>query len=117
MKRICIQAALLGLALMLSGCGGMKLWPFGEDKAQGRSSGPKNATLYQCQAGKQFYVRQQGDNAWLIYPDREVALAKGTAVDGALRYSNGIAVLAIKGNEASLNDGPGIAYSGCQAVK
>ena len=73
---------------------------------------PPNATEYQCDGGKRFYLRflDNGATAWLIFPDREVGLpktAKGTD------YSNGVAVLEINGNEARLTDG-NISYSGCK---
>ena len=58
--------------------------------------------------GKRFYVRdlENGAAAWLILPDRQVRLDKMTGA--GTRYSNGIAVLEINGNEATLNDAPSI---------
>jgi membrane-bound inhibitor of C-type lysozyme len=107
------------LALLLSGCGGVNvsLWPFDGKKESGASSAPANATEYQCNGGKHFYVRyiDNGAAAWLIYPEREVSLTKVAATSG-IRYSNGIATLNVNGAEASLEDGPAIAYSGCKAV-
>ena len=94
----------------------MKVWPFDGDKPQGKALAPSNAALYQCDGGKHFYVRylDNGNTAWLIYPDREVALAKGTASAPATRYSNGIAVLEINGNNATLTDGAAISFTGCK---
>ncbi|HEY3328171.1 MAG TPA: MliC family protein [Novimethylophilus sp.] len=102
--------------LLLSGCGGMNVWPFDGEKSHGPTLAPSNATLYQCDGGKHFYLRyiDTGNTAWLIYPDREVALAKGTASAAGTRYSNGIAVLEIKGNDATLTDGPAISFTGCK---
>lgn len=102
-------------ALTLSGCGSVSVWPFGDNKPK-EQSGPANATEYQCDGGKHFYVRyiENGNTAWLIYPDREVALAKSTSSSGT-RYSNGIAVLDVNGSEATLKDGPTIMYNGCKA--
>lgn len=78
---------------------------------------PPNSTEYQCNGGKRFYVRylDNGAAAWLIYPDREVRLDKVNSTAGA-RYSNGIAMLEINGNEATLADGPAIAYTGCKSA-
>jgi len=109
--------ALLGLAL--SGCGSMsmgKVWPFGDDGTT--PDQPKrlaNTTAYQCEGNKRFHVRyaDNGNTAWLIYPDREVALAKEGS---ATRYGNGIALLEINGAEATLKDGPTINYTGCKAA-
>lgn len=102
-------------ALLLSGCSSVKVWPFEGDKTAGRQTGPANATEYQCAGGKRFYVRylDNGATAWLIYPDREVGLAKAAS---GTRYSNGVAVLEFSGSEATLTDPPAIAYSGCKAV-
>lgn len=117
-----IRTALLasaGLSLLLSGCGSVKvnLWPFGGEGAQDRPIKPTNSTEYQCNGGKRFYVRylDNGAAAWLIYPDREVRLDKVSATSGT-RYSNGIAMLEINGNETMLSDGPAISYTGCKAA-
>ena len=105
----------LGLVLLLAGCGGGKLWPFGEDKPQGRSNAPANSTEYQCNGGKKFYVRMldSGNTAWLILPDREVSLAKTASG----RYSNGISTLSINGNEATLEVSATVSLTDCKAQK
>jgi membrane-bound inhibitor of C-type lysozyme len=100
---------------VLSGCASVSnvnLWPFGDDKPAGRS-GPENATEFQCDGNKHFYVRyaDNGNTAWVIYPDREVALTKDA---GRTHYTNGIAVLDVNGAEASLKEGQSINYSGCK---
>lgn len=119
MKTMCIRSAWsvpVVLALLLSGCGSMSVWPFGDDKPKARS-GPENATEYQCEGNKHFYVRylENGNLAWLIYPDREVALNKSASGSGA-RYTNGTAVLEVNGSEASLKDGASTVFNGCKAV-
>jgi len=111
------MAALAAISLLLTGCGDInikKYIPFTNDTPQERSRTPANATEYQCSAGKRFYVRtlEGGAAAWLILPEREVRLNKlGAGADQ--RYSNGIAVLEIKGSEATLTDGAA-AFSGCK---
>lgn len=105
----------LFLFLALTGCGGisMKDIPLVGGNSSPQAKVPANATEYQCANGKKFYVRMldNGSTAWLIYPDREVGLPKASSGN---RYTNGVAVLEINGNEATLNDGPAIAYSGCK---
>ena len=107
--------ALSAILLLLAGCSSIENYnPFGDSKpAEARK--PENSTEYQCNGGKHFYVRMldKGNAAWLIYPDREVNLDK-IAGGAGTRYSNGIAVLDINGAEATLNDGPGLAYTGCK---
>jgi membrane-bound inhibitor of C-type lysozyme len=81
---------------------------------QDRSRVPANATAYQCNGGKRFYVRrlEEGAAVWLILPDREVRLAKASES----RYSNGIAVLDLSGSDATLADGTPAVWSGCKAA-
>jgi membrane-bound inhibitor of C-type lysozyme len=107
-----------GLACLslLAGCGDInvrKYIPFTGDAPQERSRTPANAVEYQCAAGKRFYVRtlEGGEAVWLILPEREIRLAKlGTGS----RYSNGIAVLELNGNDATLSDGAVATYSACK---
>ena len=63
---------------------------------------------------KRFHVRMadSGNTAWLIFPDREVALTKQAS---ATRYSNGVAVLEINGAEATLKDGAAT-FNGCKSA-
>ncbi|MDK9716020.1 MAG: MliC family protein [Sulfuritalea sp.] len=111
---------LTGLACLslLAGCGDInvrKYIPFTGDAPQERSRTPANATEYQCSAGKRFYVRtlEGGAAVWLILPEREVRLNKlGAGAD--MRYSNGIAVLEISGNTATLTDGAAATFTGCK---
>ena len=105
------------LSLLLSGCGGTKLWPFGGETAQERSRAPANATEYQCNGGKRFYVRylDNGGAAWLILAEREVRLDKVAATSGT-RYSNGITVLDVNGNEAMLAGAAAVPFAGCKAA-
>ena len=105
----------LGLAALLSACGSMKLAnPFGSSP-QSRAGVPENATAYECDGGKRFYVRMlnNGNDAWLIYPDHEVNLAK--AGDNSHRFSSGVITLLLNGAATTLNDGEKIAYTSCKA--
>ena len=109
-------AGLAGIALLLSGCGDInvkKYIPFTGDAPQERSRTPANATEYQCASNKRFYVRmlEGGASVWLILPEREIRLDK---LGSSSRYSNGIAVLELNGNEASLTDGAAPALAGCK---
>ncbi len=105
---------LMSTVLVMSGCGGVDLWPFGTKEGE-RSRAPADATEYRCDAGKRFYLRgvKDGASAWVILPEREFRLDKVASASGA-RYSNGSATLETKGDAASLNDGPGAVYTGCR---
>ena len=119
MHRHLSAVALLFVPLLLGGCGGFSLWPFGSDGPKGREPGPPpNATAYVCDAKRSFYVRMlDGGAAWVILPEREFRLDKATGAGAEGRFGNGTAVLEIKGEEASLTDGQGPAYSGCRLPK
>lgn len=108
---------LLTAPLFVAGCGGFKIWPFGESETPRASRGPENATEYRCDGGKVFHVRylEAGKSAWVILPDRQVRLDRVVTEKGN-RYSNGIAVLSVGDVEATLTDGPALSYSGCKAV-
>lgn len=103
------------IALLLPACSSVKLWPFDDDKSAGRTSDRANATEYNCEGGKRFYVRSidNGAAVWLILRDREVRLDK--AASGS-SYSNGITLLDINGSDASLKDGDKTTFAGCKAA-
>ncbi|MGB4812579.1 MAG: hypothetical protein WBP13_08895 [Methylophilaceae bacterium] len=100
------------LALLLSACSSLSLNPFSSSSKEG-NAGPQNATHYLCEDNKQFYVRMlnNGNDAWLIYPDHEVSLTKDKASN---RYTSGAITLAISGDETTLNDGDKVAYTACK---
>lgn len=109
-------AGIIGFPLLIAGCGGINVWPFGESKTASVSRGPENATEYRCAGGKTFYVRylDAGKSAWVILPDRQVRLDKAAA-GGDGRFTNGIAVLNIATDGAELTDGP-VVYSACKTA-
>ena len=106
------------LSLLLGGCGGMpsmpNLWPFGE-KSTERPRVPPGATIYVCDKGRPLYVRyiDNGKAAWVILPEREFRLNPVISASGA-RYSNGVATLETKGDEATLSDGPTVTHANCK---
>lgn len=110
------KTVILVLALTLSACGGVRVWPFDGKSSTPEVRTPENSTAYQCNGGKRFYVRliDNGAAAWVIYPDREVSLPK---MSGAgTRYSNGVALLDMSGAEVTLADGTAISYTGCKVA-
>lgn len=103
----------LSLLALLSSCSSMGISnPFGS-KNKELSHTPAGATEYVCEGNKRFYVRMlnNGNDAWLIYPDHEVNLAKS---DGGARYTSGVITFDMSGAEATLNDGEKIAYTACK---
>ena len=54
-----------------------------------------------------------GAAVWLILPEREIRLAR-VGEGSSMRYSNGIAVLELNGNEATLTDGAAVTFTACK---
>ena len=106
--------AILLPVLLLSGCGSVSLWPFGDSAGTELSRKPVNATEYLCEGGKVFYVRAiDENNIWLIAPDREIRLGKLAADGETSRYGVGKIVLELRGPAASLIDPPA-QFAGCK---
>lgn len=87
--------------------------PFNSD-SNATSQYPKDATEYICDGNKHFHVRMlnNGNDAWLIYPDHEVNLPKSS--DDSRRYASGVISLVINGDATTLNDGEKVAYLNCK---
>ena len=103
----------LVITCVLSGCGSVNLWPFGEPGASEVSRKPANAAEYRCEGGKQFYVRNlDGGAVWLIAPDREIRLEK-SAPGAGMVYSAGRVRLEIGEQSATLLDPPA-QFLGCK---
>lgn len=115
-KKFVNSLFIMGMFFGLSACESMgsleKYNPFGSGGAE-RSNNPVNATEYICDGKNRFFVRMlnNGNDAWLIYPDHEVNLPK---TGGDNRYSSGAITLVINGAETTLNDGEKIAYTNCK---
>ena len=102
------------LIVYLSACSSVgSLNPFGSTVKENTLT-PKNAIAYLCEGNKQFYVQMlnNGNDAWLIYPDHEVNLTKSADIKN--HFTSGLITLVINGDETTLNDGEKIAYSACK---
>ncbi len=97
-------------AVLLAGCGGVRLNPFADPVGDEQDRRPANATEYRCDGNKAFYVRAiEGGAVWLIAPDREIRLEK--IADG--RWGVGRVLLETSGSGATLTDPPAT-FSGCK---
>ncbi len=74
---------------------------------------PAGSVAYTCDNNAQFYLRilNNGNDAWIIYPDHEINLAK--QADG--RFTNGTAVFSPSTDGATLTDGEKVNFSACKA--
>ncbi|MEZ0232730.1 MAG: hypothetical protein ACAH12_07805 [Methylophilaceae bacterium] len=100
------------IALAVSGCGSMKIWPLSSDTTEADPRTPANSTEYQCDKNKKFYVRtiDKGAAVWVILSNREFSLAK----DASGRYTNSIATLTLDGDTAVFDDGYKSEYLNCK---
>jgi hypothetical protein len=111
-KTLC--ASLL-LGSVVAGCGGVSLWPFGSSGTE-VSRKPSDATEYQCEGGKAFYVRNLDAGAvWLIAPDRQIRLEKPPAEKDAV-YTTGKIRLELTAQGATLLDPPA-QFLGCKRAE
>lgn len=112
-KRLKQYFILVFLIVMQPSCSSFNLNPFSTGVKE-QSRVPQNATVYACDGGKLFYVRMlnNGNDAWLIYPDHEVNLMN--SAENKTRYTSGNITLALNGEQTTLNDGEKIAYTGCK---
>jgi len=109
--RIALCAA---LALALGGCGDLSFGLLGRDgEIPEQNRKPANATEYDCDGGKVFYVRQlEGGAVWLIAPDREIRLERQAGADSN-RYAVARTLLELDGDTAQLSDPPS-SFTGCK---
>jgi len=109
-SQVVILASMLA---MLASCSSYSLNPF-RSGSEEQSRAPQNAVAYECDGGKQFYVRMlnNGNDAWLIYPDHEVNLTNST--DNKNRFTSGVITLLVNGDDTTLNDGEKVSYTACK---
>jgi len=115
MKRYASRMLALTVVVLLPGCSGWSLWPWG-DSGGDVPRVPPGATAYKCDGDKELYVRylEGGKSAMVIFPEREFRLDAVATGSGA-RYSNGRTSLLTKGNEAMLEDGSSVLFSNCKS--
>ena len=107
------RCAAVFLTVLLAGCGGASLWPFGSSGSTEQSRKPTDATEYLCEGGKVFYVRNLDAGAvWLIAPDRQIRLEKPAGTTDMV-YAAGKVRLEITAQTATLLDPPA-QFLGCK---
>ncbi len=112
-----LKMSLLGIftALLLNACSTSRFLSgdIFNGKARELPRTPVGSVAYLCDSNAQFYVRMlnNGNDAWIIYPDHEVDLPK--QADG--RFTNGTAVFTPSADSATLTDGEKVNYTSCKA--
>jgi hypothetical protein len=114
------------ISMQLTGCSSMgsamdkvkniDLWPF-DNQASGeqtRTYRPANASEYQCDKNKKFFVRMldKGETVWLITKEREIALPKV----GLGEYRKENIRLVISKESAELSLSADIPYTNCKLM-
>ena len=78
---------------------------------------PKDASLYQCEKNKKFYVKSLRDSKemWLIFPDREFGLKQVETSKNI--YNNDTTKLEINDPETYIKEGDVVTYQKCHLEK
>lgn len=115
------KLTLLSMLFLLSSCSSIKMpevsLPMLNGDYRELSTAPKDASLYQCEKNKQFYVKalEGGKEMWLIFPDREFGLKQGDVLKNT--YSNDTTTLEINDPETFIKEGDVLTYQKCRIQK
>jgi len=121
MKQSFKQWILLSVPFFISSCGSMKIpdvsIPMLNGEYRELSTVPKDASLYQCEKNKQFYVKplEGGKEMWLVFPDREFGLKQVEASKNI--YTNDTTTLEINDPETYIKEGDVLTYQKCRLQK
>lgn len=121
MKQSIKKLTLLSMLFLLSSCSSIKMpevsLPMLNGDYRELSTAPKDASLYQCEKNKQFYVKalEGGKEMWLIFPDREFGLKQGDVLKNT--YSNDTTTLEINDPETFIKEGDVLTYQKCRIQK
>ena len=121
MKQSIKKFTLLSVPFLLSSCSSIKMpevsLPMLNGDYRELSTAPKDASLYQCEKNKQFYVKtlEGGKEMWLIFPDREFGLKQGDVLKNT--YSNDTTTLEINDPETFIKEGDVLTYQKCRIQK
>ena len=121
MKQSFKQWILLSVPFFISSCGSMKIPDVSIPMLNGEyreiSTVPKDASLYQCEKNKKFYVKslEGGKEMWLILPNREFGLKQVETLKNT--YNNEITTLEINDPETYIKEGDVLTYQKCSIQK
>ncbi len=121
MKQSFKKLLILAQPFLISSCGSMKMpdvsLPMLNGDYRELSTAPKDASLYQCEKNKQFYVKalEGGKEMWLIFPDREFGLKQIEALKNT--YNNDTTTLEINDPETYIKEGEVLTYQKCRLQK
>ena len=121
MKQSFKKLMLLATPFLLLSCGSMKMpdvsLPMLNGDYRELSTAPKDASLYQCEKNKQFYVKsiEGGKEIWLVFPDREFGLKQVDALKNT--YNNEMTTLEINDPETYIKEGDVLTYQKCRIQK
>ena len=116
MNRLRSIATLATAALVLAGCGSLRL-PTARPAAAEAPRIPAGMTAYDCDGGKRLLVRYGADrkSAMIVLPEREFRLDGGPEGAGA-KYTNGRTTFTLEGAEATLDEGGLAIFNRCKPL-
>lgn len=121
MKKMVKKIILVITSGLLVSCGSMKIpevnLPMFNGDYRELSTAPKDASLYQCEKNKQFYVKalEGSKEMWLVFSDREFGLKQAEASKNI--YNNDTTTLEINDPETNIKEGDVLTYQKCRLQK
>lgn len=121
MKKMVKKITLVITSGLLVSCGSMKIpevnLPMFNGDYRELSTAPKDASLYQCEKNKQFYVKalEGSKEMWLVFSDREFGLKQAEASKNI--YNNDTTTLEINDPETNIKEGDVLTYQKCRLQK
>ena len=121
MKKMVKKIMLVAISSLLVSCGSMKIpevnLPMLNGDYRELSTAPKDASLYQCEKNKKFYVKslEGGKEMWLILPNREFGLKQVETLKNT--YNNETTTLEINDPETYIKEGDVLTYQKCSVQK
>jgi len=99
---------------LLSGCSMDRINPWGGPVEHSRI--PRDATVYECEGGKQLVVQYEANNRWalIIFPERDFRL--DAVKDAPGRFSNGRSTLALQEGVATLDEAGTVSHRNCKSA-
>jgi hypothetical protein len=121
MKKNVNQFILFSMSFLISSCGSIKIpevsIPMLNGEYRELSTVPKDASVYQCEKNKKFYLKslEGGKEMWLTLPSREFGLKKVETLKN--NYINETTTLEINDPETYIKEGDILTYQKCSIQK
>lgn len=99
---------------LLSACSTMEMPTVFGNKVKENPRFGRDAVVYNCASYQSFALKmaENGQEAWLMYPDHEVNLTRSSTDKNLYHY--GVIDLRLNGDQTTLDDGELVHYKECK---